>query len=109
YDIEAPGRIAAESGRLVAGLPGYQLFDQLAVDADGYGCGASIIYRGITSIPPDGSRIAHFPTDAPVTPSSCFGGCDLRSGCVTLSSSGRLVATEWPRPGLALNFLNRRR
>lgn len=109
YDIEAPGRVVAESGRLVAGLPGYQLFDSLAVDAHGNVCVATIINGGITSISPDGSRIEHFPTDDPVTTNICFGGEDLRTAYITLSSSGRLVATEWPRPGLALNFLNRRR
>jgi gluconolactonase len=108
YDIEAPGRIAADSGRLVAGLPGYQLFDSLAVDADGNVCVATIMNGGITSISPDGSRIEHFPTDDPVTTNICFGGEDLRTAYITLSSSGRLVATEWPRPGLALNFLNRK-
>ena len=28
---------------------------------------------------------------------------DLRTAFITLSSSGRLVAMDWPRPGLRLN------
>ena len=36
----------------------------------------------------------------------CFGGPDLKTAYITLSSTGKLVATEWPRPGLPLNFLN---
>jgi gluconolactonase len=30
----------------------------------------------------------------------------LRTAYVTLSSTGKLVAMEWPRPGLPLNYLN---
>ena len=32
---------------------------------------------------------------------------DLRTAYITLSESGRLVSIPWPRPGLALNYLNR--
>jgi gluconolactonase len=37
----------------------------------------------------------------------CFGGPGLRTAYATLSMSGRLVAFEWPRPGLALHHLQR--
>jgi gluconolactonase len=40
------------------------------------------------------------------TTNICFGGPDLRTAYVTLSGSGRLVACDWPRPGLALNYLS---
>lgn len=92
---------------LVAGLPGYQLFDSLAVDAEGNVCVATLVNGGITSISPDGSRIEHFATDDPLTTNICFGGEDLHTAYITLSSSGRLVKAEWARPGLPLNFLNR--
>jgi gluconolactonase len=109
YDLEAPGQVAQRSGagRLVAGLPGYQLFDSLAVDAEGNVCVATIINGGITSISTDGAT-EHFPTDDPLTTNICFGGDDLRTAYITLSSTGRLVAMEWPRPGLPLNFGGRR-
>ena len=35
-----------------------------------------------------------------------FGGPGLRTAFITLSCTGRLVAMDWPRPGLPLNFLN---
>lgn len=107
--LSGPGQVVPgpEGLRLVAGLPGYQLFDSLAVDGEGNVCVATLINGGITSISPDGSRIEHFPTDDPLTTNICFGGEDLRTAYITLSSSGRLISTEWPRPGLALNFLNR--
>ncbi len=37
----------------------------------------------------------------------CFGGPDLRTAFATLSMGGTLVSFEWPRPGLALNHLNK--
>ena len=40
----------------------------------------------------------------PLTTNICFGGADLRTAYVTLSGTGRLVSTPWPRPGLQLNF-----
>lgn len=106
-DIAAPGKLDEASLRLLAGLPGYQLFDSLAVDAAGHVCVATIINGGITRISPDGSEVEHFATDDMVTTNICFGGADLRTAYITLSSSGRLVTTTWPEPGLALHFLNR--
>jgi gluconolactonase len=32
-----------------------------------------------------------------------FGGPNLRTAYITLSSSGRLVRTQWPEAGLKLN------
>jgi len=58
----------------------------------------------ITEISPAGEivRAVKMPDAYPTT--ICFGGPDLRTAYVTLSSSGQLVALDWPRPGLALNF-----
>ena len=41
-----------------------------------------------------------------MTTNICFGGDDLRTAYITLSSTGRLVKTQWDAPGLPLNFLN---
>lgn len=105
-NIEGPGEAGLDPPRLVAGLPGYQLFDSLAVDAEGNVCVATLVNGGVTSISPDGGRIEHTPTDDPLTTNICFGGEDLQTAFITLSSSGRLVSTRWERPGLPLNFLN---
>ena len=110
FDLEAPGVVkrkgfpSPNGGELVAGLPGYQLFDSLAVDADGNICAATLFNGGITVISPDGARIRHVPFPDVYTTNLCFGGKDLRTAYVTLSLSGRLVALDWPRPGLGLNF-----
>ena len=41
-----------------------------------------------------------------ITTNVCFGGDDLTTAYITLSTTGRLVKTTWPRPGLALQYLN---
>jgi sugar lactone lactonase YvrE len=38
-----------------------------------------------------------------VTTNVAFGGTDRRRAVITLSRTGRLVETTWPRPGLALH------
>ena len=38
------------------------------------------------------------------TTNICFGGEDLRTAYLTLSGTGRLATTQWPRPGLALAY-----
>jgi gluconolactonase len=96
--------LAAHGGTLVAGLPGYQLFDSLAVEAGGNICVATLFNGGITVISPDGASIEHVPMPDLFTTNICFGGPDMRTAYITLSSTGRLVAVPWPRPGLRLNF-----
>ena len=59
-------------------------------------------------VSPDGELVEFVPTPDNYTTNIAFGGDDLRTAYITLSQSGRLVATPWPRPGLALNFLNGR-
>jgi len=112
FDVEAPGRLAKRpwpspnGGRLLAGSANYQTFDSMAVDSAGNVCVATLMNGGVTVIAPDGSRVEHLPFPDLYTTNICFGGEDLRTAYLTLSSTGRLVATPWPRPGLALNYLN---
>ncbi len=42
----------------------------------------------------------------PLTTNICFGGKDLQTAFITLSSVGQLVSMTWDIPGLPLNFLN---
>jgi len=112
FEVTEPGVVAKEpwpsphGGRLVAGPGGYQRFDSLAVEAGGNVCVATLINGGITVASPDGTSVEHVPMPDLYTTNICFGGPELRTAYVTLSMGGRLVATEWPRPGLALNYLN---
>jgi gluconolactonase len=115
YEITGPGQIERfvgpmpwERGRLLIGLGGYSLLDSLAVDSAGNICVADIPYGGITVISPDGEVIErHAMPDGFVT-NICFGGRDLRTAYITLSSSGQLISMPWPRGGLPLHCLNRR-
>lgn len=110
FDLVAPGEIRRQpfpsphGGRLVAGLGGYRMFDSLAVDAEGHICVATLVEGGITIIAPDGGATEHVPMPDRWTTNICFGAKDLRTAFITLSSSGRLVALPWRRPGLALNY-----
>lgn len=112
FRVTAPGEIhkdpwpSPHGGRLVAGPGGYQRFDSLAIDAAGNVCVATLINGGITVVSADGASVAHLPMPDLYTTNICFGGPELRTAYITLSMAGRLVATEWPRPGLALNYLN---
>jgi len=108
WDLSGPGEIAPHAspngGHLLAGLPGLQLLDSLAVDADGNVCVATLVNGGITILSPDGSKQEHVPMPDPLTTNICFGGKDLRTAYITLSATGKLVATPWPTRGLALAF-----
>jgi gluconolactonase len=109
YPVEAPGRLAGDPNvprgrKLLAGLPGYQLLDSLAVDSAGNVCVATISNGGITVISPDGGKIEHVAMPDPLTTNICFGGPDLRTAYITLSATGKLVSIPWPRPGLRLAF-----
>ena len=110
WDVPAPGQVtgtqpfAPGGGTLVASLPGFQLFDSLAVDAAGNVCVATLASGAITSISPDGAKIEQVPTPDPLTTNVCFGGGDLTTAYITLSGTGKLVSTRWPRPGLKLHF-----
>jgi gluconolactonase len=109
FTITAPGEAApamgALQGDLVCGLPGLQLFDSLAVEANGRVCVATIGFPtgGITSIAPDGSYEQTSFAD-PLVTNICFGGKDMKTATVCLSATGKLVETQWARPGLKLNY-----
>jgi gluconolactonase len=110
FDLAGPGEVRRvvgpvpwERGHLVANPAGYHLFDSLAVDGAGNICIATIP-SGILVIAPDGRLIETLPFPDPFTTNICFGGPDLRTAYVTLSSTGRLVSLPWPRPGLKLAF-----
>ena len=110
FELEAPGEVVTAfgfgpgGGSLLVGLPGYQLFDSLAVDGDGNVCVATLVTGAITVIAPNGTVLEQVSMPDPITTNVCFGGRDLRTAYVTLSGTGRLVAVDWPRPGLQLAY-----
>jgi gluconolactonase len=109
WDLAGPGEIipfelSPNKGRLLVGLPGMQLLDSLAVDAEGNVCVGTIINGGITIVSPDGSSVEHVPMPDILTTNIAFGGPDRRTAYITLSTTGRLVAVPWETPGLELAF-----
>jgi gluconolactonase len=113
FRLSAPGRIESangpyrgEKGRVVAGLGGYQMFDSLAVDAEGHVAAATLITGAVSDIWPDGSRVDQYTLPDMMVTNVCFGGPERRTAFATLSMGGTLVAFEWPRPGLPLHHLD---
>jgi len=110
WRITAPGELAKPDwpsptgGDLAAGLPGFQRYDSLAVEAGGNIAIATLRLGGIVVVSPGGDLVERISMPDPYTTNVCFGGADMRTAFITLSSSGRLVAMPWARPGLAQAF-----
>ncbi|HTO00663.1 MAG TPA: SMP-30/gluconolactonase/LRE family protein, partial [Microthrixaceae bacterium] len=81
---------------------GHQLLDSLAVDSEGYVCVGTLVNGGITVISPSGDSVEHVAVDDLLVTNIAFGGPDMRTAYVTASGTGRLLAMDWPRPGLRL-------
>ena len=106
FDISEPGVIDG-ARRMLAQIPDYHMFDSLAVDAEGNICVATLITGGITVHSPDGERAQLIEMPDILTTNICFGGEDLKTAYITLSSTGSLVSIPWHCAGLPLNFLNK--
>jgi len=110
FALAGPGRIdpkpwpSPNGGRLLTGSANYQLFDSLAVEQSGNICVATIIHGGLTVVAPEGGITEHVPMPDLYPTNLCFGGRDLKTAFVTLSTTGQLAAVEWPRAGLRLNW-----
>jgi len=109
WQVDTPGTargagLLPPHGDLLAGLPGLQLLDSLAVEADGHVCVGTLHHGGITVIAADGSTVEHVAVDDLLVTNIAFGGPELRTAYVTSSGTGRLLAIDWPRPGLRLAY-----
>lgn len=111
FEIESPGRIrhtagttAATAGTVIGRAGRSRYPDSLAVDSGGYVCVATAGLGGILVVAADGTSSEQLDLPDPLTSNLCFGGPARQTAFVTLGLSGRLIACEWPRPGLALNF-----
>lgn len=93
-------------GKLVAGLPGYQRFDSMAVEAGGNVCVATLIRGGISVISPSGELVEFHEAPEHYCTNIAFGGADMRKAYITLSNYGTLLEVDWPRPGLRLHYQN---
>lgn len=106
--LDAPGKAAIPTGftpaNFVGAYPGLGYFDSLGVQADGGVCVATILAGGISTFWPDSGKFEHTPLPDIVVTNICWGGKDMKTAYVTLSSTGKLAAVPWRSPGLRLNY-----
>src|SRR5216683_5307265 len=90
WDIVSPGKVKHElfpapyGGRCVCGLPGFQRFDSLALEANGNICVATLVTGYITVISPTGQVVRQVKMPDVYPTNICFGGPQLRTAYITL-------------------------
>jgi gluconolactonase len=105
WDLAEPGEVRPSAGSIAVRHGGVCVaatpfsFDSLAVEEDGRVV-IGAIGDGLVVVTPDGKEIDVHPIPGDVTTNVAFGGRDRRRAVITLSRSGRLVETRWPRAGL---------
>lgn len=110
FQITGPGEIdpvpwpSPNGGKLLFGSSHYQLFDSMAMERDGNLCVGTLINGGISVISPAGRLVDFVPTPDRYATNICFGGEDMQTAFVTLSTTGQLVSMRWPRPGARLHY-----
>ncbi len=111
YDVVGPGQLNQsrgpvpwEKGHFIACAPSYSVFDSLAIDARGCICVADIPHGGISVFSAEGVLIERHAMPDPMPTNICFGGAQLKTAYITLSSTGRLVSMPWPAGGLHLQW-----
>lgn len=110
YPITGEGEVGKENwpstngGQFVAGLPGFQRFDSMALEECGNICIATFVSGGISVVSPEGELLEFHKTPEVFPTNICFGGADMQTAYITLSGYGQLLAVRWPRPGLSLAF-----
>jgi gluconolactonase len=106
--LSAPGTAASVPGFVPANFegayPGLAYFDSLGVQADGGVCVATILAGGISTFWPSNKKFEHTPLPDLIVTNICWGGNDMKSAFITLSSTGKLVAAQWRSPGLRLAY-----
>ncbi|RUV80875.1 SMP-30/gluconolactonase/LRE family protein, partial [Mesorhizobium sp. M1A.F.Ca.IN.020.32.1.1] len=107
YNIAAPGVITPSSphfGRYMKGPHDFTSYDSMAIEENGNICVTNLIRSGIEVIAPDGSHVEFVPLLDPLPTNICFGGQDLKTAYITLSTTGKLIKMPWPRAGLKINY-----
>lgn len=107
--LTAPGVAAIPGGftpaNFVGAYPGLAYFDSLGVQADGGVCVATILSGGISTFwPGTPVRFEHTPFPDLICTNICWGGRDMRTAYITMSSTGKLAQCQWRSPGLRLSY-----
>ena len=105
WELDGPGELAGSPhGRFLARPAGRKLFDSLTMDAEGNVSVATIQTGGVSTFTPDGEELDFFAVEDPLCTNICFGGADMKTAFITLSGTGKLIRSDWPRPGLVLPY-----
>ncbi len=107
WELSGPGEVTNPGNirtSFLARPGGAKYFDSLAMDAEGNISVGTILTGGVSTFTPGGEELEFAPTDDALCTNICFGGADMTTAYLTLSSTGRLVVGEWPRPGLKLAY-----
>jgi gluconolactonase len=112
YPVIGPGKLELQGfpspngGRLIAGLPGYQRLDSMAIQADGRICVGTLVTGVITVISPEDGTVKTVKMPDIYTTNICFGGANMRKAFITQSMLGQIIEVDWPAAGLRLNYNN---
>jgi gluconolactonase len=109
WDLVGPGQVdpagatlaVPHGGRCLVATP--FTLDSLAVEEDGR-IAIGGIGDGIVVVTPDGAEVDVYPIPGDVTTNIAFGGPDGRRAVMSLSGSGQIAESTWPRPGLKLPY-----
>jgi len=110
FPIIGPGEVSKvpwpspNGGTLVGGPTGYQRFDSMALEANGNICVGTLVTGGITVFSPGGEKLEYYEGPEPYCTNICFGGPDMKTAYITTSGYGKLIAVDWPREGLKLEY-----
>ncbi|HQZ44707.1 MAG TPA: SMP-30/gluconolactonase/LRE family protein [Usitatibacteraceae bacterium] len=110
FDVTGPGAVAPRpwpsphGGRLLHGSANYQFFDSMAIEAGGNICVGTLVNGGITVVSPAGELVEFVATPDVYATNLCFGGEGGRTAYITLSTTGKIVATDWPRAGIPARY-----
>jgi gluconolactonase len=110
WDVTGPGALSKDpwpssnGGRVLCQFPGYRRLDSLAVTAAGNICVATLVSGEITTVSPEGEILGVVKMPERMPTNICFGGPDMRTAYVTLSTSGKLVSLPWAEAGYRQPF-----
>lgn len=110
WEVEGPGVLRKQpwpsphGGTFLCQLPGYTRLDSLAMTAAGNLVVAALYSSTITTVSPTGEVLAVLPVPDKMPTNVCFGGDDLSTAYITLSTTGRLLEVAWHEPGMPLPF-----
>jgi gluconolactonase len=107
YTISAPGMLSDTTGHILATIPGQFILDNIAVEQSGNLVIATVIKGGLVTISPNGRLLDFMRLPDMAVTAVAFGGAGMKALFATLSTTGKIVAIPWPRPGLPSLFGHR--